>query len=92
MRPDRCGNNSGWNCHAKETGKKKLYEFMSRDTTDVEHEMFDYTDSNWSHRNGDKRVKEKFVGHTRETFIIFSTKDSCTWNITHNTESSAVCK
>jgi hypothetical protein len=32
-----------------------------------------------------KRLKEKF-----ETFDKFTTKDSCTWNITHNTESTAV--
>ena len=27
--------------------------------------------------------------HTRKVFNRFATKDSCTWNITHNTESTA---
>jgi hypothetical protein len=35
-------------------------------------------------------VKEKFGSCTRKTFNRFTTKDSCTWNITHNTESTAV--
>ena len=30
------------------------------------------------------------LSHTRKTFITFTTKDSYTWNITHNTESTAV--
>jgi hypothetical protein len=34
----------------KEAEKKNLYEFMSRDTKNVEHEMFDYIGNNWSHR------------------------------------------
>ena len=63
---------------------------MYRDTTNVEHEMYDYTGNNWSHRNGNKRFKDKFVSHTSKTFNIFTTQDSCTWNITHNTESTAV--
>ena len=89
-RPDRCGNNSGRNCHAKDVGMKKICEFTSRDTKNVEHEMLDCTGGNWSDRNSKERVKEKFVGHTRETFIIFSTKESCTWDSTHNTVCSAV--
>jgi hypothetical protein len=56
----------------------------------VEHEMLDCTGGNWSDRNSNERVKEKFVGHTRKTFIIFSTKKSCTWDSTHNTVCSAV--
>jgi len=31
-----------------------------------------------------------FGSCTGKTFDRFSTKDSCTWNITHNTESAAV--
>ena len=49
---------------------------MSRDTTNVEHEMFDYTGNNWSHRNSYKRLKEKFGGHTRKTFGRFSIKSA----------------
>jgi hypothetical protein len=34
---------------------------MYRDTTNVEHVMYDYTGNNWSHRNSNKRSKETFV-------------------------------
>jgi hypothetical protein len=37
-----------------------------------------------------EKLKEKFVSGTRKTFDGFTTKDSYTWNITHNTESTAV--
>jgi hypothetical protein len=33
---------------------------------------------------------EKFGSCTRKTLDIFTTKDSYTWNITHNTESAVV--
>ena len=45
---------------------------------------------NWSHWNGNNNFKEKSESHTRKTFNIYTTKDSYTWNITHNTESTAV--
>jgi hypothetical protein len=47
--------------------------------------------SNWSHWNSNEKLKEKFGSCTRKTLDRFTTKDSCTWNITHNTESTAVC-
>jgi hypothetical protein len=68
----------------------KIHEFMYRDTVNVEHEMYDYTGNNWSHLNSNKRFKEKFRSHIRKTFNTFTTKDSYTWNITHNTENTAV--
>ena len=37
-----------------------------------------------------RSLKEKFGTCTRKTFDRFTTKDSYTWNITHNTESTAV--
>jgi hypothetical protein len=37
-----------------------------------------------------KGLRKKFKIHTRKTFDRFTKKDSCTWNITHNTESTAV--
>jgi hypothetical protein len=37
---------------------------MYRDTTDVEHELCDYTRGNWSHRNSNERFKEKFRSQT----------------------------
>ena len=52
--------------------------------------MYDYTSNNWSHWNSNEKPKEKFGSCTGKTFDRFTTKDSYTWNITHNTESTAV--
>jgi len=56
----------------------------------VKPEMYGYTSNNWSHWNSNEKLKEKFGSYTRETFDRFITKNSYTWNITHNTESTAV--
>ena len=78
-------------CCAKGSGKGvKMQEFMYRDTTNVEPEMYDCTSNNWSHWNSNEKLKEKFGNYTRKTFDRFTTKDSYTWNITHNTGSTAV--
>jgi len=63
---------------------------MYIDTANVEPEMYDCTSNNWSYWNSNETLKEKFGNCTRKTFGIFTTKDSYTWNITHNTESTAV--
>jgi len=63
---------------------------MYRDTTNVEPEMYDYTNNNCSHWNSNEKLKEKFGSFTRKTFDRYITEDSYTWNITHNTESTAV--
>jgi hypothetical protein len=63
---------------------------MYRGTANVEHEVYVYNSNNWSHRNCNKRFKEKFGSHMRKTLNRFTTKDSYTWNITHNTGSTAV--
>ena len=91
MHTDRCGNTRRQKCCAKGSGKEvKLQEFMYRDTTNVEPEMYDYTSINWSHCSSNEKLKEKFGSCTRKTLDRFTTKDSYTWNITHNTESTAV--
>ena len=91
MHADRCGNTRRQKCCAKGSGKEvKIQEFMYRDTTNVEPEMYDCTGNNWSHWNSNEKLKEKFGNRTRKTFDRFTTKDSYTWNITHNTESTAV--
>ena len=78
-------------CCAKGSGKEvKIQEFMYRDTTNVEPEMYDCTSNNWSNWNSNETLKEKFGNCTKKTFDRFTTKDSYTWNITHNTESTAV--
>jgi hypothetical protein len=67
-----------------------IQEFIYRDTASVEPEIYDYASNNWSHLNSNEKLKEKFGIYTRKTFDRFTTKDSYTWNITHNTESTAV--
>ena len=37
-----------------------------------------------------RSLRKTFGNYTRKTFDRFTTKDSYTWNITHNTESTAV--
>jgi hypothetical protein len=65
--------------HAEGSRKEpKVQEFMYRDTMNVEHEMYNYTGSNWSHWNSNKRFKEKFGSHTRKTFSRYTTEDSYT--------------
>ena len=91
MHTDSCGNTRRQKCCSKESGKEvKIQEFMYRDTTNVEPEMYDYTSNNWSHWNSYEKLKGKFGSCTRKTFDRFTTKDSYTWNITHNSESTAV--
>jgi hypothetical protein len=81
---DRCGNTSRNKCRGKGSGKEvKIPEFRYRDTTNMEPEMYDYTRYNWSHWNSNENLKEKSGSYR------FSTEDSYTWNITHNTESTA---
>jgi len=65
-------------------------EFVYRDTTNVEPEMYDFISNNWSHWNSNEKLKEKLGNYTMKTLDRFNTKDSYTWNITHNTESTAV--
>jgi len=91
MHTDRCGNTRRKKCCAKGSGKEvKIQEFRYRNTTNVETEMYDYTSNNLSHWNSNEKLKEKFGSCTRKTFSRFTTKDSYTWNITQNTESTAV--
>jgi hypothetical protein len=84
-------NNNNNNNNNKVSGREvKIKEFRYKDTTNVETEMYDYSSNNWSHWNGNEKLKEKFGRDTRKTFDTFTTKDSYTWNITYNTKSTAV--
>jgi len=75
----------------KGRGKEvKIQAFRCRDRTNVESEMYDYTSNNWGHWNSNEKLKEEFGRYTRKTFDRFATKGSYTWNITHNTERTAV--
>jgi len=53
-------------------------------------QMYDNTGNDWNHRNSNKMFTETFGSRTGKTFNRFGKKDSRTWNITHNTESTAV--
>jgi len=64
MHTDRCGNTGRQKCCANGSGKEvKIQEFMYRDTTNVEPEMYGCTSNNWSHwnSNGSLRKNLKFV-------------------------------
>ena len=91
MHPNRCGNTCRQKVCAKGSGKDvKIQEFMYRDTANVEPEMYDHTSKNWSHWDSNEKLKEKFGSCIRKTLNRFTTKDSCTWNITYDMESTAV--
>ena len=91
MHTDRCGNTRRQKCCTKESAKEvKIQQFMYRDTTNVEPVMYGYRSNNWSKWNSNEKLKETFGSRTRKTFDRFTTKGSYTWNITHNTESTAV--
>jgi hypothetical protein len=77
----------------KEADKRLKYiSFMYVGTANVEHEIYDYTGNNRSHRNSNKILRNNFeaMPRNKKTFNRFTTKDSCIWNITHNTESTAI--
>jgi hypothetical protein len=75
----------------KEAEKKLKYKSLCIEIQrNGEPEMYDYTCNNWSYWNSNEKLKEKFGSCTRKTFDRFTTKDSYTWNITNNTESTAV--
>jgi hypothetical protein len=63
----------------------KIQEFMYINTANVEPEMYDHTSNNWGHWDSNEKFKEKFGSCTKKTLNIFTTKDSYTWKITHNT-------
>ena len=56
----------------------------------MEYETYDYTDTYWSNRNSNRWFKEKLGKCARNRFNRFNSKDSYTWNITHNMISTAV--
>ena len=50
----------------------------------------DDDDDDDNNNNNNEKLKGKFGSCAGKTFDRFTTKDSYTWNITHNTESAAV--
>ena len=91
MHTNRCGNTRRQKCCAKGIGEEvKIQEFVYRDTANVEPEMYNCKSNNWSQCNSNEKLKEKSGNCTGKTFDRFTTIHSYTWNITHNTESTAV--
>jgi len=74
----------------KEAEKKLNYKSLCIEIQNVEPEMYDYTTNNWSRWNSNEKSEETFGSYTKKPFDSFTTKDSYIWNITHNTESTAV--
>jgi hypothetical protein len=74
----------------KEAEKKVKYKSVCMETERMWNMKCDCTGNNWSHQNSNRRFKEKFGSHMRKIFNRRSTKDSCTWNSTHNVDSTAV--
>jgi hypothetical protein len=60
------------------------------DIDDDDDDYDDDDDNNNNNNNNNEKLKEKFGSCTRKTLDRFTTTDSYTWNITHNTESTAV--
>ena len=61
MHADRCGNTRRQKCGAIGSGKEvKIQEFMYRDTTNVELQMYNCTSNNWSHWNSNEKLKKIF--------------------------------
>ena len=60
MHTDRCCNTRRQKYFTKGSGKEvKIQEFVYRDATNVEPEMYDCTSNNWSHWNSNEKLKEK---------------------------------
>jgi len=59
MHTDKYGSTCRQKCRAKGSGKEvKIQEFVYRDKTNVEPEMYDCTSNNWSHWNSNEKLKK----------------------------------
>jgi hypothetical protein len=89
MHTGSCGSTSGQKYHAKGKRKeKKIQQVLYRDTKNVEMKCVIIPVIIGA--TGIVTKGLKFGIHDRKTSNIFSTKDSYTWNVTNNTESTAV--
>ena len=79
MHADRCGNTCRQKCCAKGSGREvKIQEFMYRDTTNVEHDVCDYTGNNWRDSSSNSWFEGRFVSRTGKTFNRFTIEDNHT--------------
>ena len=59
MHTNRCGTTHRQKCCATGSGKEvNIQEFMYRDTTNVEPEMYNYTSNNWSHWSSKEKLRK----------------------------------
>jgi hypothetical protein len=83
MHTDRCGNTRRQKCCAKGSGNEvKIQEFMYRHTTNVEHEMYDYTSNNLSHWNSKVKLKKNLEALPGKHSIdsLKKTAILCSWS------------
>ena len=68
----------------KGSGKEvKIQEFMYRDATNVEPEMYGCTGNNWSHWNSNEKLKEKFGSCTGKKNSIDSLQRTAILGTSH---------
>ena len=65
--------------------EKKIQKFVYTNTTNVEHEMYDYTNYNWSHQKSNKRFKENFGDHTQKTSNRYTNQNKTATSETSHT-------
>ena len=58
MHTDKCGNSCREKCCAKGRRKEvKIQDFMYRDPTNMEPEVYGHTSNNWSHWDSNEKLK-----------------------------------
>ena len=68
----------------REGAQIRVQEFMFGDKRIVEYEMSEHTGNNWSHRNSNKRFKERCGSHTRKS-LTFSLQKTAILGTSHIT-------
>ena len=90
MHTDRFGNTRRQKCCAKGSGKKLKYKSLCMEIQRMWNLKCTIIPVIIGATGIVTRSLKKIGNCTRKTFDRFTTKDSYTWNITHNTESTAV--
>jgi hypothetical protein len=90
MHTDRCGNTGRQKCCAKGSGKEVKYNSLCKEIRRTWNLKCTIIPVITGATGIVTRSLRKIWKLYQETFDRFTTKDSYTWNITHNTESTAV--
>jgi hypothetical protein len=85
MHTDRCGNTGRQKCAKGSRKEVKIQEFMYRDSTNEEPEMYSYTGNNWITRSLWKHLEAVPGKHS-----IDSLQKTAILGTSHNMESTAV--